>query len=130
MKRTVDRLFEKTALIIPIFLLGIFLMPASLQAGNTGMAVSGKTQKLQDPERINKALYALLQKAQAQRKIINEWNLKRHLEQTKIQAKDRKQRTDVITAEASRRACQIQLAMARTPADITIPGCRPAPKAR
>ncbi len=118
------------ALVVPIFLLGIFLMPALLQAGNTGTAAPGKTQKVQDPERINKALYALLQKADAQRKIINEWNRKRQLEQTKMQVKEREQRTDVMTAEASRRACQVQLAMARTPADITIPGCRPAPKTR
>ncbi len=91
----------------------------------------GLPQKIQDPEKLQRALYALLQKADVQSKIVNNWHRKARLETAHMEAENRKQDTKVgAVAAASLRACQIQLAVARSQDDITIPGCRFIPKTR
>jgi len=85
---------------------------------------------MQDHEKLQKAVYALLQKANVQHKLITDWHQRARLENSKMQAKNHGQSTKAIAAAASKRACQIQLAMARTPEDITIPGCRAMGKIR
>ncbi len=88
----------------------------------------GKPERIQ-PQKLQNLMSALLQKAYSQRKVISDWHRKARLAAAKAEANKRKERSRALTA-ASKRACQIQLAMARSPADITIPGCRPNARSR
>ena len=122
-------LVSASPMILAICLASILALPAISISASPKSDVVGKPQRIQDPQRLQKAMSALLQKAYAQQKIINNWHRKARLENAKMEAKQRKENNRAM-AEASRRACQIQLAMARTPEDITIPGCRPTTKSR
>jgi len=130
MKSITETLVGKALLTGAIFLLGIFALPANLIAGSSKMDIVGQWRMVQ-PENLQNALHALLQKAQVQNAKMTQWHRKARLEQDKMQAKNREQDTKVgAVAAASLRACQIQLAMARSQDDITIPGCRFIPKTR
>ena len=138
MKSITETLVGKALLTGAIFLLGIFALPANLIAGSSKMDIVGQWRVVQ-PEKLQNALHALLQKAQVQNAKMTQWHRKAQLEQdkmqvkmqAKMQAKNREQETKVgAEAAASLRACQIQLAMARSQDDITIPGCRFIPKTR
>jgi len=130
MKSITETLVGKALLTGAIFLLGIFALPANLIAGSSKMDIVGHWRMVQ-PEKLQNALHALLQKAQVQNAKMTQWHRKARLEQDKMQAKNREQDTKVgAVAAASLRACQIQLAMARSQDDITIPGCRFIPKTR
>jgi hypothetical protein len=118
-----------SGMILPICLASILALPAISSAASPKADVVGKPQRIQDPQRLQKAMHALLHKAYAQHRIINDWYRKARLATAKMEAKERKESAKAL-AKASQRACQIQLAMARTPEDITIPGCRPKPKSR
>jgi hypothetical protein len=109
--------------IILLILSIILTVPALLMAAGSKSDI-GEPQRIQDPVKLQKAVYALLQKANVQHKLITDWHQRARLESKKMQAKNHGQGTKAIAAAASKRACQIQLAMARTPEDITIPGCR------
>ncbi len=130
MTKIVEKLLATASpIILFICLASISALPAISNAADTKLDAIGKPQTIHDPQKLQIAMHALLQKAYAQQKIINGWHRKARLEAAKVEAKKRKESTKVLAA-ASRRACQIQLAMARTPEDITIPGCRPTPKLR
>jgi hypothetical protein len=134
MKSITETLVGKALLTGAIFLLGIFALPANLIAGSSKMDIVGQWRMVQ-PENLQNALHALLQKAQVQNAKMTQWHRNALLEQdkmqVKMQAKNREQDTKVgALAAASLRACQIQLAMARSQDDITIPGCRFIPKTR
>jgi hypothetical protein len=122
-------LVSASPIILPICLASILALPAISISASPKSDVVGKPQRINDPQRLQKAMSALLQKAYAQQKMINNWHRKARLENAKMEAKKRKEDNRAMAA-ASQRACQIQLAMARTPEDITIPGCRPTPKLR
>ena len=135
MKSITETLVGKALLTGAIFLLGIFALPANLIAGSSKMDIVGQWRMVQ-PEDLQNALHALLQKANVQQAKMTQWHRNARLEQDKMQiktqAKNREQDTKVgaVVAAASLRACQIQLAMARSQDDITIPGCRFIPKTR
>jgi len=130
MKSFTETLVGKALLTGAIFLLGIFALPANLIAGSSKMDIVGQWRMVQ-PENLQNALHALLQKAQVQNAKMTQWHRKARLERDKMQVKNREQETKVgAVAAASLRACQIQLAMARSQDDITIPGCRFIPKTR
>lgn len=129
MTKMVEKLLATASPIILLILVSIFALPAFLIAASAKSDVVGKPQRIQDPQKLQKTMHALLQKAYAQERIINNWHRKARLENAKMEAKKRKENNGAMAA-ASRRACQIQLAMARSPEDITIPGCRPTPKLR
>ena len=134
MKSITETLVGKALLTGAIFFLGIFALPVNLIAGSSKMDIVGQWRMVQ-PENLQNALHALLQKAQVQNGKMTQWHRKARLEQdkmeVKMQAKNREQETKVgAEAAASLRACQIQLAMARSQDDITIPGCRFIPKTR
>ena len=111
-------------------LLNILAVPTLLIAASAKSDIIGKPQRIQDPVKFQKAVYALLQKANVQHKLITDWHQRARLESNNMQAKNHGQSSKDIAAAASKRACQIQLAMARTPEDITIPGCRATGKNR
>ncbi len=126
--REMNKIVEKmlvtaSPMILPICLASILALPAISSAASSKADVVGKPQRIQDPQKLYNVMSGLLYKAYAQQKIINDWHRKARLEAAKLEAKKRKESAKAL-AEASRRACQIQLAMARTPDDITIPGCR------
>jgi hypothetical protein len=75
-------------------------------------------------------MHALVQKAYVQQKQITQWHERARLESKKMQARNYGQNNKALVATATKRACQIQLAMARTPEDVTIPGCRATQKNR
>ena len=139
MKSITETLVGKALLTGAIFLLGIFALPANLFAGSSKMDIVGHWRMVQ-PEKLQNALHALLQKAQVQDAKMTQWHRKARLEQDKMpdkmqvktQVKNLEQETKVgaVVAAASLRACQIQVAMARSQDDITIPGCRFIPKTR
>ena len=128
MTKIADKLLLAPPIILLICLASI--LPAMSIAASLKSDVVGKPQKIHDSEKLQKAMYALVQKAQVQHKLINEWHEKARLEAKKMQAKNNGQNTKPTAAAATRRACQIQLAMERTPEDITIPGCGPTRKTR
>jgi hypothetical protein len=117
------------SIILLIFLI-ILVVPTLLFAASAKSDILGKPQRIQDPVKLQKAVYALLQKANVQHKLITDWHQRARLESNKIQAKNNGQNNKAPVAAATKRACQIQLAMARTPEDITIPGCRATGKPR
>ncbi len=104
-------------------------LPAMSIAAGPKSYIVGKPQKIQDPEKFEKVMHALVQKAYVQHKLITEWHERARSEAKKMQAKNDRQ-NKALAAAAAERACQIQLAMARSPEDITIPGCRATPKTR
>ncbi len=130
MKNNTDKLFKNASPIIMLILVCILLGSGSLFAASPKSDNTGKPQRIQDSEKLQKVMYALLQKANVQHKLITDWHQRVRLENNKKQAKNHGQSTKAIAAAASKRACQIQLAMARTPEDITIPGCRATGKIR
>ncbi|MGO9122338.1 MAG: hypothetical protein ACLQPD_32590 [Desulfomonilaceae bacterium] len=113
-----------------LILLNVLGVPALLFAVGPKSDIVGKPQRIQDSGKFQKVMYALLQKANVQHKLITDWHQMARLENNKKQAKNHGQSTKAIAAAASKRACQIQLAMARTPEDITVPGCRATDKFR
>gem|GEM_PF-3288057 len=130
MTKIVEKLLVTASpIILPICLASILALPAISISASPKPDVVGKPQRIQDPQKLQNAMHALLQKAHAQHKIINNWHRKARLETARMEAKKRKESAKALAA-ASRRACQIQLAMARTPEDITIPGCQPTAKSR
>jgi hypothetical protein len=130
MKEKVDKLFKYASPLILLMLLYILVFPGYLLAAGAKSDIVGKPQRIQDAGKFQKAMYALVQKASVQHKLINEWHQRARLESNKMQAKNQGQTTKVMASAASKRACQIQLAMARSPEDITIPGCRATGKTR
>jgi hypothetical protein len=130
MKTKTDKLLKNASPIILLILLCILVFPGCLVAAGSKSDVVGKPQRIQDPGKLQKAVYALLQKANVQHKLITDWHERARLESKKMQAKNHGQSTKAMAAAASKRACQIQLAMARTPEDITIPGCSATGKSR
>lgn len=113
-----------------LILLYILVFPGCLFAAGAKSDIVGKPQRIQDPGKLQKAMYALVQKASVQHNLINDWHQRARLENDKKHAKNNAQTTKVMASAATKRACQIQLAMARTPEDITIPGCRATGKTR
>jgi hypothetical protein len=116
--------------IILLILSIILAVPALLIAAGAKSDIVGKPQRIQDAGKLEKAMYALVQKASVQHKLINDWHQRARLESNKMQAKNQGQSTKAMASAASKRACQIQLAMAQSPEDITIPGCRATQKIR
>jgi hypothetical protein len=123
MTKIAEKFLKAVSLIILLILVSILALPASLIAAGAKPKEVGKPQRIQNPQKLENAMHTLLQKAYAQQKIINGWHRKARLETARMEAKEREESAKALAA-ASRRACQIQLAMARTPEDITIPGCR------
>jgi hypothetical protein len=123
MKTMGQKLLTNTSPVILLILISILYFPGFSFATMPKPGPVGKPQRIEDPQRLQNAMRALLQKAYAQQKIINGWHRKARLETARMEAKEREESAKALAA-ASRRACQIQLAMARSPEDITIPGCR------
>lgn len=123
MNKKEQELLKSASPAILLILVSILSFPSFSFATGPKPDPVGKPERIQ-PQRLQYVMHALLQKAYAQEKIINNWHRKARLEATKMEAKKRRESAKAMTA-ASRRACQIQLAMVRTPEDITIPGCRP-----
>jgi hypothetical protein len=71
----------------------------------------GLPQKIQDPEKLQRVLYALLQKAYVQSKIINNWRRTARSKTAHMEAKKPKQDTKAIAAVASRTALYSLTAM-------------------
>jgi len=130
MTKIAEKLLTIALSVMLLSLLNILGVPTLLIAASAKLDIIGKPQRMQDHEKLQKAVYALLQKANVQHKLITDWHQRALLENNKKQAKNHGQSTKAIAAAASKRACQIQLAMARTPEDITIPGCRATGKNR
>ena len=125
MTKIEKKLLTTASLIILLVLVSVPALPASPIAAGAKPNGVGKPISIQDPQRLQQAMYALLQQANAQQKIINDWHRKARLVTAKTQNRKREESNKGSDEAASLRACQIQLAMARTPDDITIPGCRP-----
>ncbi len=130
MKNKRDKLFKNASRTILLILVCILVFPGCLFAASPKSEAVGKPLRIQDSGKLQKAVYALVQKAGLQQNLINDWHQRARLESKKMQAKDQGQNSKAIAAAASKRACQIQLAMARTPEDITIAGCRATGKTR
>lgn len=124
MTKIAEKLLKAASLIILLILVSILALPASPIAAGAKPNGVGKPQSIQDPQRLQNAMHALLQRAYAQQKIINDWHGKARLVNAKAQTGKREESNKASGEAASLRACQIQLAMARSPEDITIPGCR------
>ena len=130
MTKIAEKVLTIALQVMLLSLLNILAVPTLLIAASAKSDIIGKPQRIQDPVKFQKAVYALLQKANVQHKLITDWHQRARLENNKMQAKNHGQSSKDIAAAASKRACQIQLAMARTPEDITIPGCRATGKNR
>jgi hypothetical protein len=130
MKKKGRKLLMNASPAILLILISILSFPCFSFAAGTKLAMVGKPQRIQDPQRLERAMEGLLNKAYSQHRIINNWYRKAKLAAAKMQAEKSKERSRTLATEASRRACQIQLAMTRTPEDITIPGCRPNAESR
>ena len=129
MKNKGQKLLTNASPVILLILISILFFPGFSFASGAKPSGVGQPYRIQSPQRLQGAMHALLQRAYSQHRIINNWYRKARLAAAKMRAKERKERSRALTA-ASRRACQIQLAMARSPEDITIPGCRPTAKSR
>ena len=111
MNKIAEKLLTNAPPIILLILVSILVLPAFLMATGPKPSNVGLPQKIQDPEKLQRALYALLQKADVQSKMVNNWHRKARLETTQMQAKNRKQDTKAIAAEASRKAFDSLTAM-------------------
>ncbi len=122
MKHIAKNLRNTASLILFLILASLLAAPSFSMAARAKADTIGKAQRFKDPQRLQKAIHVLIQKAQTQQRIINDWHRRSRLEAEKARAKNRK--VAVKMSPATTRACHIQLAMARTQEDITIPGCR------
>jgi hypothetical protein len=111
MKNIAEKLLTNAPPIILLILVSILVLPAFIMATGPKPSNVGLPQKIQDPEKLQRALYALVRKADAQSKIINNWYRKARLKTTRMQAKKTKQDTKAIAAAASRRAFDSLTAM-------------------
>ena len=111
MNKIAEKLLTNAPPIILLILVSILVLPAFLMATGPKPSNVGLHQKIQDPEKLQRALYALLQKADVQSKIINNWHRKARLETAHTEAKKPKQDTKAIAAEASLRAFDSLTAM-------------------
>jgi hypothetical protein len=119
MKTSGQKLLMSASPVILLILVSMLSFPGFSFAAGTKLAMVGKPQRIQDPQRLERAMHALLQKAYSQHRIIDNWYRKARLAAAKAEAKKREETSKALTA-ASKRACQIQLAMARTPEEFTI----------
>ena len=111
MNKIAEKLLTNAPPIILLILVSILVLPAFIMATGPKPGNVGLPQKIQDPEKLQSAVYALLQKADFQSKIINNWHRKAQLKTAHMEAKNRKQDTKAIAAEASRRAFDSLTAM-------------------
>lgn len=111
MNKIAEKLLTNAPPIILLILLSILVLPAFIMATGPKPGNVGLPQKIQDPEKLQSAVYALLQKADVQSKIMNNWRRKARLKTAHMEAKNRKQDTKVIAAEASLRAFDSLTAM-------------------
>ncbi len=130
MENKTDKLFKNASQTIFVILVCILVFTGCSFAAGSKSDIVGKPQRIQDAGKLQKVMHDLVQKAYAQHKQITQWHESARLESKKMQAKNYGQNNKALVATASKRACQIQLAMARTPEDITIPGCRVTGKTR
>ncbi len=107
MKKVAEKLLTNAPPIILLILMSILVFPAYLMATGPKQGAVGHAQEIREPEKLQRALYALLQKADVQRKIINNWHRKALLATTQVQAKNCKQDTKAMATDSSRRASDL-----------------------
>lgn len=121
MGKLADRLLTKTLLIAVMLLIGIAASPAILIGAESVGGVPSQARKLQDPEKIQKAFYGLIQKATTQQAQMKEWHRKARLTKAKAEAQERRVAKANGVTEAWRKFCQVRVAMLRTSEGVTAP---------
>ena len=111
MNKIAEKLLPNAPPIILLILVSILVLPAFIMATGPKPRNVGLPQKIQGPEKLQRALSALVRKADAQSKIMNNWHRKARLKTARMQAKNRKRDTKAIAAAASRRAFDSLTAM-------------------
>lgn len=122
MGKFADRLVAKMLLVALMLLVGIAALPGILMAAESVTGIPNQARKAQDPEKIQKAFYGLIQKAKAQQAQMKEWHRKAGLAKARVQAQEgqRVAKANGVT-EAWRKFCQVRVAMLRTSEGVTEP---------
>jgi hypothetical protein len=103
MKNITGKLATHAPPIILLILTMILATSALSMATGPDLSNVGQAQKIQDPQKLQRALHTLFQKAHAQNKIINAWHRKALLKTAQMKAKSRKLSRKTIAEDASRR---------------------------
>jgi len=111
MNKITEKFHIKASPVISSILLMIFMFPGFSMATGPNPINVGQAQRIQDAQKLQRALYILLQKAHAQKKVIESWHRRAQLERIRAQAKNRKQDMKAMAGDTSRRNSSYVTAM-------------------
>ncbi len=111
MKKIAENLLTNAPRISLLILAIILVFPAFSTAAGPDPSSVGQAQKIQDPQKLQRALYTLLHKAQAQNKIINDWHRKALSKAAQAKAKNSKLSSKATAEDASRKSSGYATAM-------------------
>jgi hypothetical protein len=92
--------------------IGILFLPDKLIGAASGSDLAGQAHAIQDPEKVQKAWYGLVQKARAQQAQLNDWHRQARLGKAKMETQKKRpvsQRSGLN--DAWRKFCKARLAM-------------------
>jgi hypothetical protein len=117
-----DRVLTRGLVPILILSVGILALPEKLVGAGSGSRLAGQAQRIQDPEKMQKALYGLVQKARAQHAQLDNWH--RQAQQGKAKSGIQNRRPVARVSElnyAWGKFCKARLAMTDTPVGVASP---------
>ncbi len=122
MGKIADRGLARGLVPILILSIGILTLPGKLIGADSGSSVAGHAWRIQDPEKMQQALYGLVQKAKTQKAQLDNWHRQAQLGKAKTEAHNRRPVARATGLNDTwRKFCKTKLAMGDSSVGVSSP---------